>query len=97
MSQNRTEEEPVKALTHPGFFSLKVGLVITLFTFPVLSLHPLLYQVISLRPVLDILAIVCQIGLIIGVILLAYGALKAVLYGSTRETSWWAWKTGPFK
>jgi hypothetical protein len=84
-------------VNHPGVRILKIGLVLTLFSFPVLWLYPYLYNVIAIRPVLDVLAIFCQIGLIVGFVLLAYGVLKAVLYGSNRETNWWAWQTGPFK
>ena len=84
-------------MSQPGFRALKVGLVLTLFSFPFLWLYPFLYQVIAIRPVLDILALFCQIGLIVGFVLLAYGSLRAVLHGSNREINWWAWQTGPFK
>ena len=84
-------------MSQPGFRALKVGLVLTLFSFSVLWFYPFLYQIIVIRPVLDLLAIVCQAGLILGFVLLAYGSLKAVLHGSKREINWWAWQTGPFK
>jgi len=84
-------------MSKPGYQSLKVGLILTLFSFSVLWLYPFFYQIMAIRPVLDILAVVCQVGLIVGFVLLAYGSLRAVLHSSNREINWWAWQTGPFK
>lgn len=98
MSQStKTEEEQLKSLTIPGLLSLKVGVVLSLFSFPVLWLYPFLHQIVMIRPILDIFAVVCQIGLIVGFILMTYGALRVVYHKSNREVNWWAWQTGPFK
>lgn len=92
--ENEMQTDPIK---RPGYRTLKIGLLLSFFSFPMISILQFLPPAFSSNPIFYNLGVVCNILLIVGFVMIVIGSLRAVYSMSKREINWWAWQTGPFK